>query len=204
MSKKQHISNPQTYQTKEPEAQKIEGVLLFAQDLKNKQISTVQHNKAELAMRKIDTAYTEFNKWYNSKMTDINNKESLGELVSDKEIQDLQNTRHIVDNLIIAQAGPGTDLGQWLHNDRNSSQQYQALMQEMNVDVNPAPQRLASQILPRRVAKAVDNIWSVGQFQMFNQRSPRTIKRSDTLSTDSTDSVKSDNNDDSSSKKSKF
>ncbi len=195
----QYISNPRQYQTEHPETQLVEAALFLAKDIKNKNVSTIQHNKAAKAMDYLDSAVDHALQWYNQHMQEINRKNKMNLPVNQKLVNELESVRNTVVQLLTDQAGPDSQLGQWLNHDRNASQKYQSLMAVMGTQVNTTSRGFVSQIIPRRLAKAlgVENkqpaASSVEKFQDFKQRSAKNNTDRLSQSTTSTDSESTNN-----------
>lgn len=197
MARKPNVSNPIQYQTEHPETQLVEAALSMANDIKNKNITTIQHNKAAKAMTYLDSAVDHALQWYNKHMQEINRKIDLNLPVDQALVNELELVRNTVEQLLADKAGPDTQLGQWLNNDRNSSQKYQSLMTIMGTQANTSSRSFISQIMPRRLAKALGvekkqpKPNSVEKFQDFKQRSAKNTDRL-SQSTTSTESESSD------------
>ncbi len=148
MPRKTTITGPISFTVPEP-ARGLEAALRWAEMIKNKE-TPIQHNKAAKAMEAIIEAADNFEVWL------------------DKNIDNpgFEAVREAAIQLMEEKLGVGSELGEWLNQDRNSRHQYQDLL--INVlDIEapkPTVESRMSEMLPRRLAKA-----TVRKTQEFKQ-----------------------------------
>jgi hypothetical protein len=194
MGKKPHISNPIHFETTHPQTQMIEGTLSMAQDIKDKKIDTIQHNKAKQAMDLINKTLDATGGWLNEHRDDPSMN-----YVSDVGAQ-----------LFLDKIGPETELGQWLNKDKKAGSEYRLLMNEIfNIDVPELlPENFFDKVrrtLTREVKGAPEELGQVSQeFKRKNEdlrNSGKSTQSVDTASTASESDVSSETPSPKSSKK---
>lgn len=194
MPRKMIISSPINYQTSYPETQLLEHTLALAQEIKDKKITNIQQNKAEIALKMIDDAIKKIVTWYNAQADLFNKMSDTGLPLNAYEIAKADNLRNITDELLKSYIGPGTVLGEWFNQDRNAGPLYQEILSELKIDA-PAPRQETgiSQIMPRRMAKAYNASQSTQNItQDFRKRASRdSTGTADTSESDSSYSSKS-------------
>ncbi len=165
---KKKVSNPIVYQyrTEHPQTRKLEFVLHFAEEIKNKKISYIQHNKASKAMDYIDKSMAEFITWFKSmkqsKSIDGHELDSIAE-------------QYI--NLIKEKLAPQSSLGAWFNQEKNTRQRYHELMHDLKITTpEKTKESLIGRIIPQRMEKAVKAIFETTQTYRERASSIRSDK----------------------------